>query len=963
MEKDELRKGVEYGFIDHNVIASDHYSPKLVTNNYSRGEKVIQTIKSELSQLKKDDEFMFSVAFITEGGIQGILMDLEELQKRGVKGKIVASQYQNFTRPKALKKLLSFDNIEVRVVTEEYKMHTKCYIFKKGTNYDLIIGSSNLTAGALTENEEWNLKFSSTEHGGIVLETIKEFNSMFERAVQVDESWITQYSEIYDRYEEFRSELEKRRYDLLDDVLYKERINPNQMQVSALESTENIRSKGSDRALLISATGTGKTYLAAFDVKKFNPKRLLFLVHREIILKKAMESFERVVGKDKKIGLLSGNSKDYEADYLFSTVQTMSQDYVLSKFPKDHFDYIVMDEAHHMGAKTYRKIIDYFNPKFNLGMTATPERTDGFDIFKLYDYKIAFEIRLKDAMQHNMVCPFHYYGINDIFVNEKNLEKDENFNRLVSDERVKHIIDKINFYGYSGDRARGIVFCEKTSGKRNEAKELSEKFNQHGYKTTFLTAESSQQEREDAIQRLESKEREDQLDYIFVIDIFNEGVDIPSVNQIIMLRPTESPIIFIQQLGRGLRHSEGKEYLVVIDFIGNYDNNYLIPIALSGDTSYKKDNVRRFTAESNGLIPGTSTVSFDEITKQRVLSSIDSSNFSDVRIIKDAYSLLKMKLGRIPDLVDFKKFGSIDALKFVEKFSSYYNFLVKYEKDYVIKLSKEESELVEHFSKIICPGKREHELVIFENIIEGKDDVFSSLEKKIPNLEEQLRKNVVAVLNGNFYNEKYDILCESGTDYSISEKIKVILKNPQIKSMLIDILNLGRENFEEHFSERYKGSNFTLYQKYTYEDVCRLLNWDKSVNAINIGGYKYDQATNTFPVFINYVKGEDVAESQRYEDHFVNPSVLVAAPKSTEKNRNAKNLQRIENSKVNRTKIPLFVRKNKDDREKKEFYYLGDLMFNKFIESENAMMIEYSLLTPVVSEIYDYLTHSTDIGE
>ena len=255
---DELRKGVEYGFIDNNVVALDHYSPKLVTNNFSKGEKVLSAIKSELNKLDGSDEFMFSVAFITEEGVAELLMELGTLQEKGVKGKIVASQYQNFTRPKALKKLLSFDNIEVRIVTEQYKMHTKCYIFRKGNSYNTIIGSSNLTAGALSVNEEWNLKFSSTEYGGITKEAIEEFNSMFDKAVPVDESWLKQYSEIYDRYNEFRTELEKKRFDLLDEIIYGDRINPNSMQVSALEAIDRLRSENQDRALLISATEQGK---------------------------------------------------------------------------------------------------------------------------------------------------------------------------------------------------------------------------------------------------------------------------------------------------------------------------------------------------------------------------------------------------------------------------------------------------------------------------------------------------------------------------------------------------------------------------------------------------------------------------------------------------------------------------------------------------------------------------------
>jgi len=559
-----------------------------------------------------------------------------------------------------------------------------------------------------------------------------------------------------------------------------------------------------------------------------------------------------------------------------------------------------------------------------------------------------------------MVCPFHYYGISDLVVNGESLKEKEDFSRLVSDERVRHIINKIRFYDYSGDKVRGLIFCRSSS----EAKELSEKFNEKGYKTTYLTGASSLKEREEAIEKLESKDRENCLDYIFVIDIFNEGIDIPAVNQIVMLRPTESPIVFTQQLGRGLRHSDGKEYVVVIDFIGNYDNNYLIPIALSGDTSFKKDNVRKFVVDANGLLPGTSTISFDKITKERIFASIDNKNFSEMKIILDAYKLLKQKLGRIPKLTDFEKFGSIDAMKFIEKTRSYHNFLTKYEEEYEITLSEKESKMIENLSKIVCPGKREHELCFFESILDQEASLILSFREKMKfreiEITEQAEKNLIAVFTGEFFRGKYDIIVKNGTEYVISDRLKKMLSSQNVRWLLQDIYELGKENHEKNYLIKHNESNFVLNQKYSYEDVCWLLNWDINVNALNIGGYKYDQTTNTFPVFINYVKGEDVVESQKYEDHFVNPGKLIAAPKSTENNKFAKNLQRIENSDVNRTRILLFVRKNKDGDEKKEFYYLGDLKFDRFIESENNLMIEYSLLTPVGSEIYEYLIADID---
>ena len=287
-------------------------------------------------------------------------------------------------------------------------------------------------------------------------------------------------------------------------------------------------------------------------------------------------------------------------------------------FNPNDFDYIIIDEVHRAGANSYQELVNYFTPKFMLGMSATPERSDDFDIYKMFDYNIAYEIRLQQAMEYDLLCPFHYYGITDIQVNGESLDDKTDFNNLVSKDRVKHIIEQINRYGYSGDRVRGLVFCSR----KDEATELSNLFNTRGYKTISLTGENTEAQRRDAMNRLESDDLVNCLDYIFTVDIFNEGIDIPKVNQVIMLRPTESAIVFVQQLGRGLRKDPSKEYVVIIDFIGNYEKNFLIPIALSGSLSYNKDTLRRFVSEGSLIIPGASTVNFDLISKKKIFEFV-----------------------------------------------------------------------------------------------------------------------------------------------------------------------------------------------------------------------------------------------------------------------------------------------------------------------------------------------------
>lgn len=427
--------------------------------------------------------------------------------------------------------------------------------------------------------------------------------------------------------------------------------------------------------MVISATGTGKTYLSAFDAKQLGTKSFLFIVHRNNIAKEALNCFKRIFKNTKKFGLYSGNEKESDADFVFATVQTLSSEYHLRRFRPDQFEYIVIDETHRIRGDTYQRIQNYFKPKFLLGMTATPERTDGFDVYKEFDYNIAYEIRLHRALEENMLCPFHYFGVIDISVNGQLLEDNSDFNRLTTDERVDRIIEKAKFYGSDNGVIRGLIFCKSVE----ESKTLSDKFNHRGFKTIALHGGSSEIERTNAINRLESDDETERFDYIFTVDIFNEGIDIPRVNQIVLLRPTHSAIVFVQQIGRGLRKTKGKDYLTIIDFIANYSNNYLVPVALYGDTTFNKDKLRRLLVSGSEFLPGASTVNFDRISKERIFNSIDSANLQRQRDLVNEYKSLKAKIGRIPMMMDFREHGTRDPEHYVKYSKSYFNFLASVE--------------------------------------------------------------------------------------------------------------------------------------------------------------------------------------------------------------------------------------------------------------------------------------------
>ena len=950
-----IENGIYNGFIDSNKEANIDYIPTLLTNEPEEGMKVFCDVVKELNRCI---EFKFSVAFLTMSGIQILYNTLNKLKADNIKGTIVVSQYQNFTEPKALRKLLKFDNIELRIVTnQEYKLHTKGYIFKyPNGEYSIIVGSSNLTQNALCVNKEWNVKLNTLSDGSYAKVVMDRFNEMYDISILVTNEFIDGYEKIYNSI--------KKSYVIDDNVIIDTIIKPNSMQKEALESLNNIRLKGQNKALAISSTGTGKTILSALDVAQFNPKKMLFVVHRENILHAAIKAFKRVLGKDISTSIFAGSKKDIDAKYIFAMVQTLSKDNNLELFNEDEFDYIIFDEAHRLGNSQTRKVFEYFNPKFVLGMTATPERMDGYDIFKLFNYNIACEIRLNDAMKEDLICPFHYYGVSDIEIDGELIDDNTEFNRLVSKDRVEHIINKISEYGFSGNNPKGLIFVSRVE----EAKELSKLFNEKGFNTVALSGDNSEAERAKAIESLESDDV-DSLDYIFTRDIFNEGIDIPKVNQIIMLRPTESAIIFVQQLGRGLRKNNDKEYLVVLDFIGNYDNNFLIPIALSGDRSYNKDNLRRFIKEGNKTIYGASTIEFEEVVEKKIFEKLDKVNFNDARFIKESYVELKNKLGRIPSLMDFLEYDSIDPNRIFDKYGSYHNFLSKYEDNYKIQYSNEESLYLELISTKYGTGKMVYEVEFIKYLMTNdysNDGYITYVENKYPNykVNDLLLNNIINQMTGEYFVSSEKKKFANIIFIENNKKSKIfngLLNDNDFVDELNDLLDFIIFEYNHKYNKHYKDTLLTLNEKYTYDDVLRLLNFNKNEVSLNIGGYKCDDFTNTIPVFINYNKNDDISDSIKYEDRFESRELLHWVSKNG-RTLQSNDVKTIINSNTNNTKIYLFVRKNKDDSQAKEFYFLGRMYVTdnyKEITMESghkAVEFLYKLDEPVREELYDYIT-------
>lgn len=953
----ELQQSLASALIDNKINSLPDLQPQIIYNDYNNGSNLLVELLQELQTCKR---FYFAIAFITQSGLICLKECLKLLQEKNITGDILTTDYLYFNQPKALQELQQYPNLNIRIYTKE-NFHIKGYIFEQNDYYTLIVGSNNLTQTALKANKEWSLKINSLANGSLINNTLSQFQQMWQEAMPLTDIWLKQYTDKYHSLQKL-----KREFAAAQENISTNDITPNKMQQEALKALEKLQQNNKHKALLISATGTGKTYLSAFAVKKANPKRLLFLAHREQILKQACKTFAKII-PDIQYGILSANHKDFHKPYLFATINMLNKEENLTQFTPTHFDYIIIDETHRAGASSYLKILNYFQPQFLLGMTATPERTDGFDIYQLFDHNIAYEIRLNQAMQENLLCPFHYFGITDITVDNQEINDNSTFNDLTTDVRVTHIINQSQYYGFSGERLRGLIFCSQIE----EAQILSQKFNERGFNTIALSGKDSQETRTNAIHKLEQKERSTGLDYIFTVDIMNEGIDIPAINQIIMLRPTKSAIIFVQQLGRGLRKYPQKDYVVILDFIGNYQNNFMIPIALSGDTSYNKDNIRHYVAEGNRFIFGSSTIHFDKIARQKIYQAIDSAKLSDTALLKNEYLQLKQKLGKIPSIFDFSQFGSIDILKFLDKFKTYHNFLQKYDRDYTIRFNTIQEEILYFISYRFAKGKRIHELIALKLLLKNTSHLLMDIKQILitkyhQEFTEQIKVSLIRNLTNLFTisNEQAKFsncifIKENDNDYIINDIFKSALQDEKFYFQINEILDFALERYQKYYQNKYKDTNLILYQKYTYEEVCYLLNWPQKINPNAMAGYFYEKTTHTMPVFINYIAPDK--KRVDYTNEFLSNTLITAYSKSNRK-LDSSDAKHIYNANEEQNKLYLFVRKPSEDKEAKEFYFLGEIIAQgnpEFAPKYNGFKILYKLDTPVRADIFDYLTTVT----
>ena len=1028
------------GLIKRRPDAPGIYAPRLIANH--PGNTMGDVIGEELENA---DSFDMSVAFVSAEAVKSLFEDFKSSAERNgsaQRSRLITSTKNHFNTPAAFWDLLRLKHVtgvDVRIWNggtdqsahsdvQGQPFHPKGYVFARHLEdgspyYNLYVGSSNLTQTALNTQREWNLKVSSLEGGELVDQIQSEMESQLADSEPLTEAWITQYEEDFQRYEqELRHQTSSRSAILKERE--RQQIEPNAMQREALASLEQLRADGEHSAIVISATGTGKTYLSAFDVRQCNPRRMLYVAEREQILKNAMASYKKVLGcSDGDLGLLSGSSKNTNCRYMFAMAQTLSKPEILERFAADEFDYILVDEAHHVGAERYQRILNHFaNPGFLLGMTATPERTDGYNIYSCFGHNIAYEIRLQRALDEDMLCPFHYYGVAEYLGEDgTRLTADDGntgqlryeIGQLATPERVRYIIDKIQTYTPYHQQVTGLVFCSRV----DEAERLSALFNtqinqqtERPYRTIALSGKVSAAEREQAVRRLE----EGELDYIFTVDLFNEGIDIPSLNQIVMLRSTQSSIVFAQQLGRGLRKCAGKESVTVIDFIGNYANNYLIPVALYGNTGDRDVARRNLQRRSIGL----SSISFDRIARERVLSALDHADWSEMKKLSEHYRQLRYELARIPMLTDVYAYDPSLPMTMASKSGDYLSFVRSRERslsrgknngdgmaflDCLDPVSDVESAMLKMATELLLPGLRPHELVILDELCRfgeerigdaGENDVSwhpagsrsvaelaAAITRRFPDayLTAEQMQSALRVLDYSYFTATnrsrfggtplIEVDDEHGVGLS-AEFTAMLSGNRTFRIFFADTIQCGlmacREMFERARAGRRGFDRGFLYeQKYKLADVMRLLGWSDEMNGQNVGGYFCHRETGTMPIFVKY------ANSQ-YDDRFLGLQELRYFSKN-DRTENSPEFQWMKDEYGTEQWqddhfIPLFVMRKEESAEAR-YYYVGHVSAFSDLHTiartkddgrkTNIAVANLRLAKPLDPELFRHLTGMT----
>ncbi|MBD8068803.1 DEAD/DEAH box helicase family protein [Bacillus sp. PS06] len=740
-----------------------------------------------LEQINQSNTIFILTSFAMKSGAHLLRESLREAAERGADIKICTGDYLFVTQPDALKELASIhNNIEVRLWRSNgVSFHPKAYIFQDGQDGMLVVGSSNLSRSAMTTGVEWNLLVGESTSKEGYLEALDQFTKLFyhDQTISVNDETIKLYEKEYERYHQKYPNLvnkwtEQEEIELMlstedqpiDGVdLIKEdqapygTIQPRFAQIDALNELEKTFEEDYTSALVVMATGLGKTYLAGFFAERFS--RILFIAHREEILHQALRSFQKIM-PDRTYGIYNGKQKDGQADGVFASIYTLSMKQHLEVFDREDFDLIIVDEFHHAAADSYQRVLEYFQPKFLLGITATPDRNDNKDVYALCDGNVAYRIDFLEAIQRSWLAPFQYYGVYDDTDYSQitwlgNRYSEEELQKVqLRDEMADKILAAWNKY----KQTRTIVFCSSIK----QADFLSAHFNKSGYRTVSLHSKQQSISRKRAIEMIEDRE----LDAIFTVDLFNEGVDIPVIDTLLFVRPTESLTVFTQQVGRGLRLNENKESCVIIDLIGNYRN---ADIKLSLFDAAGGEGTKKNITPS---VPEICSVKL-EVNVINLLKELARKKQPRKEKLHQDYLYLKLELGRRPTYLELHLKGESNSTQYKQEFKSYISFLYWAEE-----LTEMESVVLRRFEELLIEvektgmAKSYKMVVLLAMLTRGPADWYNPItpEEVAPFFhqyltEKEFRKRI------DFSDKETKSLWE----YDEDKISKLIVKMPMIK--------------------------------------------------------------------------------------------------------------------------------------------------------------------------------------
>ena len=872
---------------------------ELIINEKAKFMNFFVHLKNELMTCKK---FYFIVSFIKYSGIQLLISTLDELEALGIKGEIITSVYLNITDPKALSKLLSYKNIKVKIYNNSNEsFHTKAYLFEKEKYHTCIIGSSNISQSALYSAEEWNVKLTDNDFFDIYNQSFNQFQKLWNsnEAIGLTEDFIGKYEEYKEKNKPQNT------FDYRKIQTEKKKFIPNSMQIEILEKLKNTRESGNNRGLVVAATGTGKTYLAAMDVKEFFKNRknssFLFIAHREELLDNAIRVFSDILHIEKEnFGRIFSGNKEVGHNMIFASIQSLRNCY--KDFISDKFNYIIVDEFHHASASSYEKIIHYFKPEFLLGLTATPERMDGKDILALCDYNLVGEMGMRKAMEKDLIVPFHYFGVNDITVDYekipyRNGKYDEEIllNDLSVSIRTDYIVEKMEKFGYDGKYMSGIAFCQNIK----HALYMKNEFLRKGYKSELLTSKTNLTERSKILESFRNKE----IEILCVVDILNEGIDIPDINLLLFLRPTLSSTVFIQQIGRGLRKAAGKDFVTIIDFIGNHKKDYLITKVFSDEIHNKsflyekKEKIIEQIKNQFSNIPGASYIELDRICQERIIDKIEKINFNSRNILKEMYNEFKNDIGKSPE--EFLEISDFDSnielfVELVTKVGSFYEAQVQFENDNFIKyyrMKNPKTDLLAYMEKKIrlCEPFTYLTVKFFlKSKYEGKNlrnkcinsEILLSEYKKYFSIKDEFKN---FYLLERIFNEliEDEILEADLYGYKISKKYEAIFyeEDKNFEKRLSDLINLGLNEFRKNDIEEFNDNVLITHKEYKRIDLQILLDSKVPKGTWRAG---YANTEKDICLFITNDKSHIMQENLKYDNSLHSDEIIqwISQPKT-----------------------------------------------------------------------------------